>query len=188
MNHPKTFSLLAAIAFALFLVTGCSEERPSQQEQPASEEERLQKAMAQWEEKTRKTLEWKRKALAHANRENGEWEYRKADLIKHEGNGDFKGARPWLRKSAEKGYANAQYLLAAYYSPHTAAGAKIGDPDLVECYAWYAVIDYRNTKIRGLPPGNMRELQERLGLSPEQLTEAKALGAEYLEKYGQGQE
>ena len=96
----------------------------------------------------------------------------------------------WKIKSAEKGHLTAQMAM-------TRAMQMANQRDMTKAYAWYQVLIHRFEN-----PDGDRDREELIGydenadwaesyrqtlttikLTPEELTQAKALAAEYIEKY-----
>mgnify|MGYP006103942893 CR=1 FL=1 len=83
-------------------------------------------------------------------------------------------ALKWFRMAAEQGYPMAAYNLGVLYDN----GNGVPEDD-VEAYAWLFVAEY----------GRNQEAVERADsvakeLTPDQLTRAKALAGQYIDRYG----
>ncbi|MDG2222702.1 MAG: hypothetical protein P8L85_15085 [Rubripirellula sp.] len=152
------------------------------------------------------------KAVASTSENNdGRWEWGKTNLLRislryaedDEKKNLFEEQLTWFRKAAEKGHVISQQAIIAFYDSSSEQGAFHGDA--VEQYAWTKVSIFRYENVetdrdekeidRLLHPlrrssdkatnslAAYKASLESIELTPEELTQAKALAAEYIEKY-----
>ena len=87
---------------------------------------------------------------------------------------DYTEALKWYRKAAIQGYTKAQYALGAMYANG------IGVPqDYVQSYAWFQL-----AAEGGLEKASAARMDLRRAMNSNELEEARKLGRELWEKYG----
>ena len=151
-----------------------------------------------------------RAKLETVDNPNGRWEYSRSSLLvakikKADGEEKRKLEREqlkWIRRAAEKGHVLAQQSVVNFYDPSSERGVVWGNK--LEQYAWTAVLKYRRENVQedrdgaeikrilrrepgSADTGDLLAIRNAnpsdVGLSAEELSEAKLLAADYIDQY-----
>lgn len=141
---------------------------------------------------------------------SGRWEFQRISTLRDklkQANGVKKRTLEkellsWLRKAAEKGHVLAQQSIVDFYDPSSERGVVWGNR--LEQYAWTAVLQHRRENIEedrdgaeikrilrreagSDDTGNLLAIRNAdpsdVGLSAEEVSEAKLLAADYIARY-----
>ncbi len=141
---------------------------------------------------------------------SGRWEFQRISTLRDklkQANGEKKRRLEkellsWLRKAAEKGHVLAQQSIVDFYDPSSERGVVWGNK--LEQYAWTAVLKHRRENVQedrdgaeikrilrreagSADTGDLLAIRNAnpsdVGLSAEELSEAKLLAADYIDQY-----